>query len=376
LADGVGLGKTIQAGLVLTELMARRLAHRVLVVSPAGLLLEQWKTEMLERFGLRLDVVDRARLEEIRRQSELGDNPFDHIPLGLASIDFLKQERILAQLERTSYDVVVIDEAHHCTDPGRAAEWEDSQRRRLAMLLASRCDSLLLLTATPHDGYDRSFASLLELLDPSLVDADGGIRGTRYRANVIRRLKPHIKDPETGKCKFKERIVEPCPVLASESKHSHFVEFQRHLLELVAPELRRALRSRRYSDVLAFITLLKRSVSTVSACRSTLSAVTDRLGRILSKQAEAEDSRRQRLRSLREYQRRLQRFGALSPEEEEERALLEAEDIAQQLASLQREIRSGSRRFARLASVTEALDELGELAIGAEDEDPKLKQLA
>jgi hypothetical protein len=110
LADSVGLGKTIQAGLVLTELMARRLAHRVLIVSPAGPLLEQWETEMSERFGLRLDVLDRARLEEIRREHELGANPFDHAPLGLVSMDFLKQERVLDQLERASYDVVIIDE--------------------------------------------------------------------------------------------------------------------------------------------------------------------------------------------------------------------------------------------------------------------------
>ena len=82
LADGVGLGKTVQAGLLITELMARRVAHRILIVSPAGPLLEQWKNEMLQRFGLRLDVVDRARLEEIRRSTELGANPFDHIPLG------------------------------------------------------------------------------------------------------------------------------------------------------------------------------------------------------------------------------------------------------------------------------------------------------
>lgn len=111
LAYGLGLGKTIQAGLVLTELMARRVAHRILIVSPAGPLLEQWKLEMAERFGLRLDEVNRARLEEIRRSQELGANPFDHVPLGIASVDFLKQERILDLLERASYDVVVIDEA-------------------------------------------------------------------------------------------------------------------------------------------------------------------------------------------------------------------------------------------------------------------------
>jgi superfamily II DNA or RNA helicase len=120
---------------VITELMARRVAHRILVVSPAGPLLEQWRLEMAQRFGLRLEVIDRGRLEEVRRSTELGANPFEHISLGLASIDLLKQERVLDQLERTSDDVIVIDEAHHCMDLGPAQEREDSQRRRLAVVL-------------------------------------------------------------------------------------------------------------------------------------------------------------------------------------------------------------------------------------------------
>lgn len=196
LADGVGLGKTIQAGLILTELVARRLAHRVLIVTPAGPLMQQWQVEMAERFGLRLTVIDRATLEDIRRSTELGSNPFDHIPLGLVSMDFLKQERVLEHLERASYDVVVLDEAHHCMDVGAAPDRDDSQRRRLAEVLARRCDALLLLTATPHDGHDRSFASLCALLDPSLADGRGALRGEQYRAHVVRRLKRHILVPD------------------------------------------------------------------------------------------------------------------------------------------------------------------------------------
>jgi hypothetical protein len=86
----------------------------------------------------------------------------------------------------------------HCTDLGQAGEREDSLRRRLAEALARRCDALLLLTATPHDGHDRSFASLCELLDPSPVDGRGELRGDRYRTHVVRRLKRHITDPATG----------------------------------------------------------------------------------------------------------------------------------------------------------------------------------
>lgn len=379
LADSVGLGKTIQAGLVLTELMARRLAHRVLIVSPAGPLLEQWETEMSERFGLRLDVLDRTRLEEIRREHELGANPFDHAPLGLVSMDFLKQERVLDQLDRASYDVVIIDECHHCMDLGATQDREDSQRRRLAEVLSRRSDSLLLLTATPHDGNDRSFASLCELLDPSLLDGRGGLRGDAYRAHVVRRLKSHIFeiDPVTKekKEKFKKRRVMPCPVTAVAALHPDFIRLQKALLDLIAPELRRAFRGRRYSDVLAFISLLKRSVSTVSACRKTLQVVADRFNHLLTQGSESQENRRQRLKTLREYHRKLDRFGVTSQQETEQQENLEAEDLAQQLADLERQIRAGSRGVAKVASVVEALDDLVTLADQAMGQDPKLEEV-
>ena len=375
LADGVGLGKTIQAGLVVCELMARRLAHRVLVVSPAGLLLDQWRTEFRTRFGIRLDVIDRARVEEIRRQTELGANPFDHVALGLASIDFLKQERVLELLEKSSYEVIVIDEAHHCMDIGAAAEREDSQRRRLATVLAQRSDCLILATATPHDGNDRSFASLCELLDPSLVDGRGSLRGERYRQHVVRRLKYHVRDPQTGKPLFPDRQVLPRAVTSSPEAHPHFAALQRGVLELVRPELSRALRSRSYSDALAFIALLKRSVSTVVACRQTLSVVASRLQGLLGGQAEHQEGRRQRLAALRDFNRRLARFGAVSHDEELERGRLEAEDLAQQLAKLERETRRGSRDLARRADTVATLDDLLALADRALSDDPKLEHL-
>ncbi|MEI6778928.1 MAG: helicase-related protein [Chloroflexales bacterium] len=375
LADGVGLGKTIQAGLVITELIARRVAHRILIVSPAGPLLEQWRVELAERFGLRMERIDRELLETVRKANELGANPFDSIPLGLVSIDFLKQESVLIQLERASYDVVVIDEAHHCMDLGVAQERADSQRRTLADLLARRSDALLLLTATPHDGNDRSFASLCELLDPSLVDGRGQLRGERYRPFVVRRLKHHITDAATGLPRFRERVVTPCPVSADPARHAAFIALQRGLMAMIAPELRRAFRTRQFSDVLAYLALLKRSVSSVAACKETLDVVASRFQRIVTEGAESQDSRRQRLRTLREYQRRLDRFGTISAEEEQEQRMLEAEDLAQQLVSLDREVRSGARRQAQQAHVIDQIEELIGLASKALMADPKLDHL-
>ncbi len=110
---------------------------------------------MRERFGLRFRPIDGAALQEIRYATELSANPFDHVALGLISIDFAKQECVLSYLERTQYDAVVIDEAHHCASLGTSGDRDDSLRRRLAEVLAHRAAALLLLTATPHDGYDR-----------------------------------------------------------------------------------------------------------------------------------------------------------------------------------------------------------------------------
>ena len=375
LCDDVGLGKTIQAGLIITELVARRLAHRILIVSPAGPLLDQWKMEMSDRFGLRLDVVNRARLEEIRKGTELGANPFDHISLGLVSVDFLKQERILDQLERSSYDIIVIDEAHHCQDLGVAGDREDSQRRRLAKVLSRRCDALLLLTATPHDGYDRSFASLCELLDPSLVDGRGVLREQRYKHHVVRRLKKHIKDAKTGEPLFKEREVKPEAVKPEAGKHDNFIDLHKSLLGFVAPQLKRAARQKRYSDFLSYFALLKRSVSTVAALRSTLNVVLERYQTIQAEHEETQESKKQRQRSIRDYIRKMEKFGTTTQEEEDERQLLEVEDIAQQLVEIQRGIRSGKRQIVQVSDVLESLTGLIALAKKAEDEDPKISQL-
>jgi len=375
LCDDVGLGKTIQAAFIVTELMARRLAHRVLIVTPAGPLLDQWKTELLERFGIRVDVVDRAFIEDVKRKSELGANPFDQIPLGLVSIDFLKQEKVLEQIERTTYDIIIIDEVHHCVDLGVSQDYDDSLRRNLAQVLATRCDVLLLLTATPHNGNDRSFASLLELLDMSLVDGKGSIRGGKYKPYVVRRLKKHIKDPVTGAPKFKERQVIPVPVIAQKEKHQPYIDFQKALLEFIAPELRASYRTRRYSDVLALIILLKRSVSTVYSCLKTLKVISDRFNQFIIETSENQERRKERIKALRDYHKKLAQFGTISFEEEQDEQNLMAEDIAEQLADLQKQIRKGTRKIDWTEDIQEGLKQLISAAEKTLNIDPKIETI-
>ncbi len=308
---------------------------------------------MAERFGLRMVVAERGELERIRKGTELGTNPFDHLPLALASMDYLKQDRVLDWLDRSNgYDLVILDEAHHYSDTGpedydRA---DASQRRGLALVLAKAADALLLLSATPHDGHDRSFASLLELLDPSLTDGRGRVREKVYGDYIVRRLKRHVKitHPKTNQpVDFPERQVQPVPVVMDASKHPDFLAAQHELLAFVAPELRRAMRSRRYDDALAYLALLKRSVSTAYALHSTVHhKVRDRFQSLASEATEEADARRNRIRTLKAIQRKAAKFGILTPAEEEERELMEVEDLArEQLSFLTREER-GRRREA------------------------------
>ncbi len=352
LADGVGLGKTIQAGLIAAELLVRRRAHRILIVCPPGPLLRQWEQEMRLRFGLRFTpIADSTGLREARRGLELGGNPFDATALCLTSMDFAKSDRILAELERASWDLVIIDEAHHCT--GGAGPGEDSQRRLLAEVLARRSDGLLLLTATPHDGHDPHFASLIALLDPSLVDGAGKLLGTAYRRHVVRRLKSHIRDPLTGAPLFRERVVVPVRVDVTDAPEVQ--AFHRALSALVAPRLRRSRDRNGLADALAFVSLLKRSMSSIAACVATLRVVAQRYA-----EADTAAARRERQRALRAYRRRAEKFGVLDPGEETEIAALEAEEMAASLSG---------------AETATALRDLIRLGEAAEVQDPKLAAL-
>ena len=196
------------------------------------------------------------------------------------------------------------------------------------------------------------------------------MRGRRYREHVVRRLKKHLGD------KFRTRIVEPIPVEADESNHPRFRDLQHDLLAFVAPQLQAAFRTRRYSEVLSLISLLKRSVSTVAACRQTLQTVMQRYEELVHAVAEDQETRRQRIHTLRDYRRKLERFGTIGHDEEQEQALLEVEDIAHQLKDTDLAVRRGTYRLRKAATVIEALSDLCDAADGALDEDPKPRIIA
>jgi hypothetical protein len=201
---------------------------------------------------------------------------------------------------------------------------------------------------------------LIALLDPSLVDASGRLIGSAYRRHVVRRLKSHIRDHRTGLALFRERIVIPVRVDVTAADLAPVRQFHQALSSLVAPRLRRLRGSAGLADALAFISLLKRSMSTIAACLATLRVVAERYADADRTTTGTVAIRRERQRALRAYRRRGIQFGVLQASEEADIAILEAEEIAANLA--------GSETTADLL----ALIHLGEAAASL---DPKLAAL-
>jgi superfamily II DNA or RNA helicase len=205
IADAVGLGKTLEAGILATELIQRGRGKRILVVTQKSML-TQFQKEFWSRFSIPLVRLDSVGLNRVRNRIPSNHNPFNHFDRSIISIDTLKNNlEYRNYLESAWWDIIVIDECHNVA--ARAAERGMSRRARLARLLATRSDTLILLSATPHDGSARSFASLMALLDPTAIaDPDDYTPDDyRHKGLVIRRFKKDIRGQVTTE--FKERVT-------------------------------------------------------------------------------------------------------------------------------------------------------------------------
>jgi superfamily II DNA or RNA helicase len=170
-ADAVGLGKTLEIGMLLAELIRRGRGERICVITPRAVL-EQFQQELWTRFAIPLVRLDSDGIQQIRQELPATRNPFTFFKRVIISIDTLKNpHRYRHHLQDHRWDAVVIDECHNVVNPG-------TQNFRLAELLASRTDALILASATPHNGKPESFARLINLLDPTAIadpaDYDSG----------------------------------------------------------------------------------------------------------------------------------------------------------------------------------------------------------
>lgn len=187
LADAVGLGKTLEIGMILSELVRRGRGDRILVVTPRHVL-EQMQHELWTRFALPFVRLDSAGIQRVRQKLPATRNPFTYYKRAIISIDTLKSDRYVASLRKQRWDAVVIDESHNLSNVA-------TLNNRLARLLARNTEALILASATPHNGRAESFAELVRLLDPSAVPADGTFRADEVRRLVIRR---HRHSPEVA----------------------------------------------------------------------------------------------------------------------------------------------------------------------------------
>ncbi|MXW18910.1 MAG: DEAD/DEAH box helicase [Gemmatimonadetes bacterium] len=207
IADDVGLGKTVEAGLILTELLLRRRIRRVLVLTPAALR-DQWKEELWEKFSLPFEVVDRKATEKLRRRLGIDANPWRSFSRIIASFHYLRQPDVQEQFlsacrtpdgsPHLPWDLLIVDECHNLMP---ASFGEDSQLCRMLGLIAPRFEHRLFLSATPHNGHTRSFTGLLEMLDPVRFARTSEMNpAMRKRVDdlVIRRLKRDINAGTAG----------------------------------------------------------------------------------------------------------------------------------------------------------------------------------
>jgi SNF2 family DNA or RNA helicase len=284
IADDVGLGKTIEAGLVVRELLLRRRID-LIVISPPPAMLVQWKDELESKFGLTFDIIDRERIGELRRRRGFSVNPWTTGSRFLIAHSLLTDETYIAGLRDILGDfrsraLFILDEAHHAAPSGGTRYAISSQLTRAVEDLARRFEHRLFLTATPHNGHSNSFSALLEMLDPQRFTRGVPVTPRDLEPVMVRRLKADLR--RLGEA-FPERKVVPIPIAG---------------LPADAPELdlwRRLaaygeLRSRRIAKLspqktalakLAFVGLQQRLLSSIAAFVRTLKAHRKTLERLV-----------------------------------------------------------------------------------------------
>jgi len=285
LADDVGLGKTIEAGLVAQELLLRHRASRIMVVCPAGLT-AKWRDELQEKFGLEFTVIDAECCARVRLTHGSAANPFQVHQRSIVSLAWLrgaKAQRLLDEVlpvgdpgPRRTFDLLILDEAHHVAPAAPKQVYAvDSRQTKLIRRLAPHFTHRLFLSATPHNGYQESFTALLEILDDQRFARGVEPDPTAVGQTVIRRLKEQIVEAD-GSRRFRERRAMAIPVVYppdEQNVHGLLADF--------AALRRRAARStgrrgRRATDLVTLL-LKKRLFSSPAAFEHTVAVFRETL---------------------------------------------------------------------------------------------------
>lgn len=273
IADDVGLGKTIEAGLILRELLIRQKVRRVVVVCPPSVEW-QWRDELDQRFGLSFEVYDRAFVMQRRKDRGFATNPWTTHSRFIISHSRLRDEEYAGLLRDWLGDfgaqtLLILDEAHHAAPASGQRYAIDSQLTKTIRDLAPRFEHRLFLSATPHNGHSNSFSALLELLDPQRF-----VRGLKPTAAdvasvMVRRLKADLR--EIGEDFPQRQIIQldiaGLPEDAPELRLSGLLEAYAAVRELRVAECSKAVQN---ASKLVVTQLQKRLLSSIEAFAGTL----------------------------------------------------------------------------------------------------------
>jgi hypothetical protein len=273
IADDVGLGKTIEATLIASELMLRRRVREVVVVCPPAML-EQWKGELDARFGMTFEILDRQYVQRIRQERGYGVNPWTSFPRFLVSQRLLIDEEYAAPLRDWLGNLrpgtlLIFDEAHHAAPSSGAKYAIDSRITRAVREIAPRFEHKLFLSATPHNGHSNSFSALLELLDSHRFTRGVKVRKSQLDDVMVRRLKEDIRSIAGG---FAKRVpvqidIDGLPEDAPELKLSKLLNEYRGIRQ---NRIAGATKRKQTETMLLFSGLQQRLLSSIEAFARTL----------------------------------------------------------------------------------------------------------
>jgi SNF2 family DNA or RNA helicase len=273
IADDVGLGKTVEAGLVARELLLRRRIDFIVVTAPPSMT-SQWKDELETKFGLAFEIVDREHVGMMRRLRGFSVNPWTTGSRFIISHRLLTDETYVAGLRDVLGDfrpkgLFILDEAHHAAPAAGTRYAVSSQLTRSIRELAEKFEHRLFLTATPHNGHSNSFSALLEMLDPQRFTRGVEVRPRDLKPVMVRRLKSDLRRLSEA---FPERIVEAVPISGLPDDTAE-LELARRLAaygELRMKRINKLSGQKAALAKLAFVGLQQRLLSSIAAFARTL----------------------------------------------------------------------------------------------------------
>ncbi len=359
IADDVGLGKTIEAGLIASELLLRRRVHEIVVACPPTMLL-QWKDELETRFGLTFEILDRAYVERIRQERGYGVNPWETFPRFLISQRLLIDETYAAPLRAWLDNIrpgtlLIFDEAHHAAPSSGGRYAIDSHITKAIRDIAPRFENRLFLSATPHNGHSNSFSALLELLDSQRFTRGVKVRPKALEPVMVRRLKEDIREISGG---FPKRIPDQIDLdgLPEDTPELVLSQLLDEYRELRQARLATASKRKQAEGALLISGLQQRLLSSIEAFSRTLKVHRRTMEKVWAGEAKATTP----------PTRRSEQWSLLAnpPDSEDDRSLLPEEELQKQedgevvaatLAASAEDERGGSDRERKLLDQMELL---------------------